>query len=197
LDLSHRSGAFWWAVFVVSAALGLSTEFLADILFPIWFEVMPKPSSIGGWLLGTPLAWFAPWLSFLALYLPEMLILTAFAFAIGRFFPNTWVRWLTVLTCFFVIIRTLRGGRPWTYALQAISSVRFDLAAGYVWMSVVILGSPYVSGWIVGRYLTPTIVVGDCCTKCGYPRFGLPSDVCPECGKKLDPMVGDAGQGTL
>jgi len=143
--------------------------------------VKPRPSTVAQPLLDTPLAPLAGWVPIAILYVPDMLLLFAVGFVAGRFFRRVGLLWLTVCVSAYCVFNVCLGGRIWWYALTAVLDANLGDVARYGTLCGLIACAAY-AGTLVGLLARQSDPQPGCCKSCGYSLYGLPSNVCPECG---------------
>lgn len=174
-----------WLFWGLALGLGCAVFLSAGFLYPLWILVKPRPSAVAQPLLNTPLEPLAPWVAFLLLYVPDMVLLFASGLLAGFCVRRSWLRWLSTCVAAYTVLSVAFGGAIWHRAVVAAIHVNLlDLRYGV--LCLVIVSAAYAGALVAIRLRSPDHPCGSC-PKCGYSLYGLPSAVCPECGRPFSP----------
>ncbi len=180
---------FWGSAVCLGCAVFLS----AASLYPLWMLLKPRPTTVAQPLLNTPLEPLAPWLPFLLLYVPDMLLLFASGVFAGCCARRKWLRWLSTCVTAYTVLSVAFGGSIWQRSVVAAFQVNL-LDLRYAVLCLVILSSAYV-GAFAAILLRSSHHKRGHCPRCGYSLYGLPSPVCPECGRTFSPSEAEDAEG--
>lgn len=185
--LRRFSGFFevQWFFWGSAVCLGCVVFLSAASLYPLWMLVKPRPTTVAQPLLNTPLELLAPWLAFLLIHVPDMLLLFVSGVFAGFCVRRLWLRWLSTCVAAYAVLSVAFGGSIWEHVLFVFArGDPLDLKLSV--LCLVIVSAAYAGALVAICLRSPNHPSGSC-PKCGYSLYGLPTAVCPECGRPFSP----------